>query len=263
MISTWIQRGALAALTAACAALGVCAVVRGAQVERERTRVREARAAADAATLREAGALGAHEATARELRAALSDADVRMREAIASAQRAVPGARVTSVITATTGPITAPDQREAGPGAAACGDPTPPPTRTAAPISDTCLLHAGDTGEVRADIAQLVTDAGASALVGSLSCWRMEPGPAQEILGGPLRLDVSRWVTARDDARQPATWALEVRAGLGTRGVEGGVSLYGRGRIGGWAESWWQPGAAPGESAWGAAGGVSLRVGRR
>ena len=33
--------------------------------------------------------------------------------------------------------------------------------------------------------------------------------------------------------------------------------------LGGWAQSWWEPGAAPGESAWGAAGGVSLRIGRR
>jgi len=262
VISTWIQRGALAALMAACAALGVCAVVRGGQLERERTAAREARAAADSAALREAGALGAHEATASELRAALADADARLREALASAQRAVPGARDTSVLTGSTGPVTAPDQRGAGPGAAACD--TPPSSQpAAAPISDTCLLRAGDTGEVRADVAELVTEAGASALVGALSCWRTSPPPAQEILGGPLRLDVSRWVTRRDEARQPATWSLEVRAGLGTRGVEGGATLYGRGRLGGWAQSWWEPGAAPGESAWGAAGGVALRIGRR
>lgn len=182
-------------LPAACV---VVALVVAGWLERGNSAVRDRNRMLEEEVARKAGLLVVERDTSAELAATakrmVAENDD-LRSALAAAKAAIPGARVVATASASTGPRPAaglprpgPSRVEPGP---ACPPPPSAPQDEAPAASPTCLLAAGDEGEIRVD--QVVVDGpqGARVLVGAASAYRVMPEPRTKILGGPFRTDLS------------------------------------------------------------------------
>ncbi len=155
----------------------------------------EARRLAEAAELEAQGQIVASLRSRAELQASarrLAAENADLAEALKTAQRAAPGARPVMVVEASTGPVPA----------AGAARPSPP-SGGPAPAPATCLLAAGDRGEVRVDSVLLQTRAGNLVFVGAASAWRLEPGPPARLFGGQLTAKV-----AAEAPERPAGWGF-------------------------------------------------------
>jgi hypothetical protein len=186
----------------------------------------EAERAREAAELARVGVSVAADATERQLRVRLADlteTSHALAEELARVQAATPGARPVAVASGTTGPTPAGGALRPGwPCApvAPCSQPAESGTPTTVAPPSACLLSAGDQGEVRVEGAALRTRAGNAVVVGAASAWRVSPGPAARLFGGPLHLEVSVAAPAR-----PLGWGVGLMASAGSGGVVVGPML--------------------------------------
>jgi hypothetical protein len=162
----------------------------------ERSARSKAEKSAEAAELRAKGVEVAAEVTAAGLRsrvATLEGESADLRAEVQRVKAAAPGAKVVGVVTGTTGhlAVITPEAPPAATGGAA------PPSLQPAPgvLGDGgCLLHTGDSGEIKVSTVALETKAGNLVVVGAAEAWKAAPGPPARLFGGPLRLDVGREV---------------------------------------------------------------------
>ena len=159
------------------------------------------------------------EAEAKRLAAEIPD----LKEALAKARAAMPGAQVTGTASTSTGPRVAGGDPRPGPTcpAAAPAAPTPKPVIEGSGVS--CLLAAGDEGEIRVDQVVLEGPRGAQLLVGAASAYRVTPAPRAKLFGGPFRTELS---TAKaEPPPAPPGWGAGVTVLAGRAGWEVGPAL--------------------------------------
>jgi hypothetical protein len=121
-----------------------------------------------------------------ELTAANDD----LHEALDAAREAAPNTKIVYVTRATTGPVLA-----GGVPSAQDGPSTPPAA------DPSCLLSAGDRGEVRVDEITLETTAGNRLLVGAASAWRLDP--ERRLFGGPFSAPLTEAAAVEPPQAQP------------------------------------------------------------
>jgi hypothetical protein len=125
-----------------------------------------------------------------------------------------PGARPVATAQLTTGPVVAGHHGSGLQEGAAAAQRHDPQAADGAG-APSCLLHAGDLGEVRVAGVVFETRAGNVVPVFSLEAWRLTP-PAALLFGGPVRADLSRLsMLEPDPPAREAGWGGGVVA-LGT-----------------------------------------------
>lgn len=158
----------------------------------------------EAELLEQQGVMAATQARAAGLEAALRMAAAASEDLgaeLARVRGAAPGARPVLVAKGSTGPVKAGGlpraHEERGPAATgeeqagAAGPQSHDPRAAERPTTPACLLAEGDLGEIRTAVAGLETRAGNLVVVGAAEAWRLEPGPAVRLFGGPLRLEAT------------------------------------------------------------------------
>jgi len=163
----------------------------------------EARRLAEAEVLRQRGLLVAAQLDRAGLAAEVRRLGPELQLALAAARRAAPGSRVTGAGASSTGAVPA-------------GGEARPTSSTPAAALPTCLLAAGDQGEVRVEQVVLETRGGNRVIVGVGEAWRLEPAPAARLFGGPFRAELSR-IGVEEPEERPG-WAWGVVAGCGKAG---------------------------------------------
>jgi hypothetical protein len=93
------------------------------------------------------------------------------------------------------------------------------------PDDATCLLRAGDQGEVIVNEAILESELGNRVLVGSADAFRVAPEPRVRLFGGEFRTDVTTAVSEPAPVRRESGWGVGLSGGVATTGPIGSVML--------------------------------------
>lgn len=174
-------------------AVALLALVLVCRLDQGRRASEEAVRLAEAEVLRQAGLAVAAQEDASGMRRALARVageNEDLAGELARVKAASPGAKPVAVIHATTGGVVAggtPREQGAPPTQGQANRQAGAADRDGAP----CLLASGDVGEIRVDSAILETKGGNVVFAGAASCWRLEPGPASRLFGGPLRAELA------------------------------------------------------------------------
>jgi hypothetical protein len=177
-----------------------------------------ARQGQERAEMEAQGVAVAHEATEASLRGELDSMATRsadLEEALRKALAAAHGAHVVTVVSGSTGPVSAGTPT----GASAPSPSAPAP----APNACACLLKPGDRGQIDVQAAELRTEAGNRILVEAAEASRVDPdGSKVRLFGGELRSDLTKYLSSEVKPEQRPGWGVGAVASVG-----GGVASVG------------------------------------
>jgi hypothetical protein len=154
-------------------------------------------------------------ALAKELKAARGES-ADFRAELARAQAALAGAKVTSVVRASTGPrpvsTTPPETPSNGLASAEC-----------LPAGPDCALTEADQGEIRVTEATVETKAGNRVLVGAAEARRVRDD--RVLFGGPFSVPVTEASELAPPSPRRPGWGAGPLVGIGTRGAFAGIAV--------------------------------------
>lgn len=154
---------------------------------------------------------------------------------LARVQAAAPGAKPAAAVTASTGGVVAGGAPRPAYNASlrstdaagtatpnAAPEPTSPPPQPSGG-GGSCLLVAGDVGEVRVRQLVLETREGNRIAAGVGEAWRLAPAPATRLFGGPLR--VESYVEKAPPAAAASRWGVGPWVGASQAGLAYGAAV--------------------------------------
>jgi len=212
-----MTRAVIIAMLAGLAAVGALAykLNRGAEAQAELARMAEAgRLSAQGLVVEERRQKDALQAD----RDRLAAENPELRAALERAEKAARGARVVSVVSASTGSATA------------TGEPRPPsPVATSSIVTPKqeapCLLAPGDRAEIRVDQVTFETRAGNRVLVGAAAAWRLDPAPKAQLVSGTWQADVTEALGSAPPVALGARWGAGVAILGSAHGLAPAIAL--------------------------------------